>query len=170
MLSDSENKNILRKLRQDRSRFLKRTPWYQQLSIKRFFPKKVQTDSKPSPRKPPAPQPSKRRQAVANAAALCVLSVIVWGSASQLLRRPAPTYTPNSELNQRLDALFTAFNSQDVFNAERIQSELTKMNSKTRMDDESLAYVKGLVDSAKHGQWSLSAKRLHDLIFHSVNE
>ncbi len=170
MLSDSENKNILRKLRQDRSRFLKRMPWYQQFSIKRFFPKKAPADHKPAIRKAPTPQPSKRRQAIANAAAISILAVVVVGGVLPLLRRPTPTYIPNAELNQRLDSLFTAFNSHDVFNTERIQSELTKMKSKNRIDDDSLAYIKGLSESAIHGEWSVAAQRLHEFIYHSINE
>jgi hypothetical protein len=170
MLSDSENKDILRKLRQDRSRFLKNGPWYQPFSIKRFFSKKAPADHKPATRKTQTPKPSKRRQAITNALALSILSVIVFGGVTQLLRRRPPTYIPNAELNQRLDSLFTAFNSRDVFNTERIQSELTKMNSRTRIDDDSLAYLKSLSESAKHGEWSVAAQRLHEFIYQSIDE
>jgi hypothetical protein len=169
MLSDSENKNILRKLRNDRQFFRKRDPWYKQYSLKRFLPKKAPGGQKPAIRKPPTPKPSKRRQAITNAAAFCLLAVVLFWSITPLLRRATPTYVPNAELNQRLDSLFTAFNSHDDFNTDKIQNELKKMASKNSVDADTLDYITRLSESAKYGEWTAAAEKLHEFIMQSPN-
>jgi len=169
MLSDQDNKSILKKLRQDRLLFRNRGPWYQRLSVKNFVPKRKPVDQKTPVRKHPQPKPSKRRQAITNVAAMSVLSFVLFWSLAPLLRRPAPTYTPNPGLNQRLDALFTAFNSQDILATERLQSDLKKLASRNGIDDASLDAIDALIKLAKNGEWAVAAKNLHQFIWKSPN-
>jgi hypothetical protein len=133
-------------------------------------PKKVSESQKPAIRKRPTPKPSKRRQVITNVATSFILAIVLFWSITPLLRRSPPTYVPNAELNQRLDSLFTAINSQDDFNTDKIQSDLKKMASKSNhVDADTLEYIKILCESAKYGEWTTAAEKLHEFIMQSPN-
>ena len=164
MFSKKENKSIIHKVLAKGRRLGKREPWYKSLSLKKFFPNRKKVEKDKAIRKIPKPQPSKKRQAFTQAAALAVLTFIVFRNAMPLLRLPVPAYVASDELNQRLDALFTAINSQEIVSTEKIQSDLRKTVGKGGVDEDTLVYVNSLIEDAKYGSWIPASERLYRFV------
>jgi len=164
MVSEKDDNNIFRKLKNQGKLVQSREPWYKRFSMRKSTLRGAMVEKNEAKRKGPAPQPSKRRHAITLAAATVILAVVLYCNATSLIRRSAPTYDPTIELNQRLDALFTAFNTHDVVTTEKIQSDLRKMVIRGAIDDETLNYINSLIESAKYGDWILASDRLYQFI------
>jgi hypothetical protein len=97
---------------------------------------------------------------------LAILGVLVLVGAARLWLgfRSQPQLPPSDEVFKSVDALFTAVTSRDESRLTACERRLEKYHRAAKLPDPAWKRLKGVIATARGGQWESAAHRLYDFM------
>lgn len=78
--------------------------------------------------------------------------------------RSPPQLPPSEEVFKSVDALFTAVTSRDESRLSSCEQRLERYHQTAKLPDPAWKRLKGVIATARSGQWESAARRLYDFM------